>query len=58
MSESHIYQGMQKWATKAEDVQEFLRQVKYEGTSLLNKASTEVAMFEAYEEIKRLRDNK
>jgi hypothetical protein len=57
-NESHIYQGMQKWATKPEEVQEFLRQVKNEGKSQMIKASTEVAMLEANEEIKRLRDNK
>jgi uncharacterized protein YigA (DUF484 family) len=49
---------MQKWTDKAEDVQDFLRQVKNEATSQLNKAAVEVALFEAHEEIKRLKDNK
>jgi hypothetical protein len=49
---------MHKWASKSEDIQEFLLQVKNEGKSQLKKASTEVAMFEAHEDIKRLRDNK
>ncbi len=57
-NESHIYQGMQKWATKPEEVQEFLRQVKNEGKCKMSKASTEVAMLEANKEIERLRDNK
>jgi hypothetical protein len=49
---------MQKWATKPEEVQEFLRQVKNEGKCKMSKASTEVAMLEANKEIERLRDNK
>jgi hypothetical protein len=50
-NEDHIFQAMQKWATKPEEIQEFLMQVKNEGRCKIDKASTEVALVEAYEEI-------